>query len=360
MHTPSNDELTVFVGTYNPEDSDGLFVLRWQPEAGRLVVRSALSGIANPSFLAVDAGGTRIFAVSETGGENGGTVVAVSYDPSADALRRLNARSSHGSGPCHLSVDAAGAHVLVANYSSGSAAVLPIQADGTLGDATSTVQHHGSSVHPTRQAGPHAHSITLSPDERYACVADLGLDRLMVYRYDGQAGRISAHEPAWAGTKPGAGPRHLCFLPQRPFAYLINELDSTITAFRYDADQGAFTHVQTISTLPEGYQDDNTCADIHPSPDGRFIYGSNRGHDSIAVFAVDQESGRLALVQHQSSGGKTPRNFGLSPDGAYLLAANQDSDSIVAYRRDAESGALEPTGATISIPKPVCVKIRTP
>jgi 6-phosphogluconolactonase len=180
----------------------------------------------------------------------------------------------------------------------------------------------------------------------------------MVYRYDGTAGRISAHEPAWAGTKPGAGPRHFCFLPQRRFAYLIDELDSTITAFGYDADAGAFSQIQTISTLPDGYQDDNTCADIHPSPDGRFIYGSNRGHDSIAVFAVDQESGRLSLLQHQSSGGKTPRNFGLSPDGFYLLAANQDSDSVVAYRRDAETGRLAPTGATISIPKPVCVKIR--
>jgi 6-phosphogluconolactonase len=229
-----------------------------------------------------------------------------------------------------------------------------------LGEATAFIQHEGSSVDPRRQAGPHAHSINVAPDNRFAFVADLGLDRVMIYRFDPQRGTLEANNPPWASLAPGAGPRHFAFHPSGRSAYVINEMKSTVTAFAYDANRGSLDEIQTVTTLPESFIGNNTTAEVQVHPSGRFLYGSNRGHDSIAVYAIDAETGRLTFVEHESTGGSTPRNFGLDPDGRYLLAANQASDSVVVFRIDAATGALTPTGHSIEVPSPVCVRIVPP
>jgi 6-phosphogluconolactonase len=246
--------------------------------------------------------------------------------------------------------------VLVANYSGGSVSVLPIREDGTLGAATAFVQHEGSGADQRRQQGPHAHSINLDAANRFAFVADLGLDKIMIYRFDPAAGTLAANDPAWATLAPGSGPRHFAFHPSGKFAYVINEMKSTLTAFRYEAARGALDELQTVSTLPAGPVEGNTTAEVQVHPTGKFVYGSNRGHDSIAVFAVDAASGRLKLVQNESTQGKTPRNFGIDPTGHFLLACNQGSNSIVGFRIDQQTGELTPTGQKLEVPSPVCVK----
>jgi 6-phosphogluconolactonase len=256
-----------------------------------------------------------------------------------------------------VSVDHAGRNVLVANYGGGSVSVLPIGDDGRLGEATAFIQHEGSSVDPRRQTAPHAHSINVDPDNRFAFVADLGLDRVMIYRFDSQQGTLAANDPPWASVAPGAGPRHFAFQPGGRFAYVINELQSTVTAFAYDAARGALQEIQTLPTLPDDFSGSNTTAEIQVHPSGRFLYGSNRGHDSIAVYAIDADSGRLRFVEHESTQGDLPRNFGIDPSGRFLLAANQGSDSVVVFRIDGATGALTPTGQSIEVASPVCVRM---
>jgi 6-phosphogluconolactonase len=256
-----------------------------------------------------------------------------------------------------MSVDATGRFVLVANYGSGSVCVLPIGRDGGLGDAADVVQHQGSSVNPRRQQGPHAHSITLDAANRYAFAADLGIDKVMVYRLDTASGKLIPNDPPWAQVKPGAGPRHFDFHPSGKYAYLINELDSTITAFAYDASRGIIREIQTVPTLPADFRGASTCADVHVSPSGKFLYGSNRGHDSIVIFRIDEATGRLSYVGHELTQGKTPRNFAIDPTGTFLLAANQNSDTIVTFRIDQQTGKLTPTGHVAEAPMPVCLKL---
>jgi 6-phosphogluconolactonase len=253
-------------------------------------------------------------------------------------------------------VDSQGKNVLVANYGGGTSAVLPIQPDGRLAAPSSIIQHSGSSVNPERQEGPHAHSINLDAGNRFAFTADLGLDKVLIYRFDGAKGTLAPNAPPSVSTAPGAGPRHFAFHPSGRYAYVINELDSTVTAFRYDGQSGTLTTLQAISTLPAGFSGDTTTAEVQVHPSGRFLYGSNRGHDSIAMFAIDPDTGRLTALGHQPTGGKTPRNFGIDPTGAYLLAANQDSDNLVLFRIE-ETGRLTSTGQAIQVPKPVCVKM---
>ncbi len=281
---------------------------------------------------------------------------AFRIEPASGRLELLNQQSSGGAGPCHVTVDPTGRNALVANYGGGSVSVLPLGDDGKLGPASAFVQHQGSSVNPRRQQGPHAHSINLDPAGRFAFVADLGLDKIMVYRFDAAAGTLTPNDPAWAAVAPGSGPRHFAFHPSGKFAYVINELASSLTAFRYDAPRGALEEVQTVSSLPAGPVEGNSTAEVQVHPSGKFVYGSNRGHDSIAVFAVDGASGKLKLVEHESTQGKTPRNFGVDPTGRFLLACNQASDTIVGFRIDQETGALTPTVQTLSVPSPVCVK----
>jgi 6-phosphogluconolactonase len=285
-------------------------------------------------------------------------VTAFAVDRSSGKLAALNQEASVGSGPAHLVVDKTGSSVLVANYGGGSVAVLPIGSDGNLGKASAFVQHTGSSIDPKRQKEPHAHSITVDPANRFAYAADLGVDKVLIYRFDAKRGALVANDPPFASVRPGAGPRHFAFHPQRRFAYVINEMALTITAFAHDTSRGALAELQTVSTLPPDHatQAGYSTADVQVHPSGRFLYGSNRGHDSIVVFAIDQKTGRLALIEHESTQGSTPRAFGIDPSGRYLLAANQRSDSVVVFRIDQQTGSLTPAGHTIRIGSPVCVK----
>jgi 6-phosphogluconolactonase len=249
---------------------------------------------------------------------------------------------------------------LAANYGGGSVTVLPVDQKGALGPAVAFAKHQGSSVHP-RQQGPHAHCINLDASNRFALCADLGLDKVLIYSFDAKNGSLSPNDKqAFVKVSPGAGPRHFAFHPVLPFAYVINELDSTVTAFRWNSEQGKLTVLQSVSTLPEDFNGKSTTAEIAVSPDGRFLYGSNRGHDSIAVFSINLDTGRLSCFSHHSSGGQTPRNFAIAPNGQFLLAANQQSHNVVVFRIDRQTGKLEPTGKTVEIPSPVCVTFVMP
>ena len=256
-----------------------------------------------------------------------------------------------------MTVDRAGKNVLVANYGGGSVACLPIKEDGSLGEATSFIQHEGSGPNPKRQQGPHAHSINVDAANRFAVAADLGLDKLLVYRLDAAAGKLTPNDPPFVAMAPGAGPRHFAFHPGGRYAYAINELNSTVTAMTYDADRGVLKAIQSITTLPEGFAGVNYPAEVQVHPSGKFVYGSNRGHDSIATFAVDAATGKLTSVAHEPTQGKNPRNFGIDPSGRYLLAANQDGNNVVVFRIDAKTGKLTPTGSSIQVTAPVCIKM---
>ena len=355
------EEILVYVGTYTqPGKSEGIYVYRLDPATGALTFGSKATGLTNPSFLAIHPNHHFLYAVNEVGefgGKPSGAVSAFSIDPKTGALTYLNQQPSQGTGPCHLSVDKTGKFVLVANYGGGSASVVPIQADGRLAEPTDFVQHRGTSVNPQRQEGPHAHSINLDPANRYAFVADLGLDKIMIYQLDLAHGKLKPGEQPWAQVKGGEGPRHFAFHPSAKYAYVINEMGNTITAFAYDAAHGKLTELQTVSTLPSDFKGTSYCADIHVLPSGKFVYGSNRGHDSIVIFKIDEGTGKLSYVGHEPTHGKTPRNFGIDPTGNFLLAANQDSDTIVTFRIDQKTGKLTPTGQVTQVPMPVCLQM---
>jgi len=356
---PQSSSFFVYIGTYTKPQSEGIYVCRFDPSTGELTPPELAAETRNPSFLAVHPNNRFLYAVSEIShlhGKKSGGVSAFEIEPETGALKPLNQMPSGGAGPCHLVVDKTGSDVLVANYGSGSVAVLPIREDGRLGEPAAVVQHEGSSVNPKRQRGPHAHSINLDAANRFAFAADLGLDKILVYRFDPARGTLVAHTPPFVSVKPGAGPRHLAFHPTGAFAYVINELDSTVAAFAYDPARGVLTPVQTITTLPEAFHGVNYPAEVQVHPSGRFLYGSNRRHDSIVVYAIDTHNGTLRTVEHISTQGKEPRNFAIDPTGAYLLAANQNSDSVVVFRIDAQTGHLRATGKSVRVPMPVCLK----
>ncbi len=353
----SASTVPVYVGTYTGGESDGIYLLHLNQATGELSSKGLAAESVNPSFLAIHPSGRYLYAVNEIGdyeGQSAGAVSAFAIDSESDKLKLLNQQSSGGSDPCHLVVDRAGRHVLVANYGGGSVAVRRIEADGSLGKQTAFIQHEGSSVNPNRQQAPHAHSINLDRANRFAFAADLGIDRVLVYRFD--AGDGSLHPSSAAEVKPGAGPRHFALHPTMRFAYVINELDSTITAFAYQEEPGRLSPLQSVSALPPNFDGESHTAEVQVSADGKFAFGSNRGHDSIAVFSIDDASGKLTHVQTQSTRGKTPRNFGLDPTGKFLLAANQSTNNIVVFRIDSQRGQLQPTGYEVTIPSPVCVK----
>ena len=357
--TALSNTLIAYIGTYTSRGAEGIYTFAFDPATGALTPVDVTTGIENPTFLALDPQQRCLYAVSEVGtadGQPSGAVVAFSIEPQTGRLSLLNHALTGGKGPCHVCVDQTGQAVLAANYQSGSACVLPRLDDGRLGTATEVIQHQGSSVNPRRQRGPHAHSVTLSPDNRYAFVCDLGIDKIMIYRLDPARGKLTPNDEPWVETHGGAGPRHFAFHPTGDYAYVIDELDSTMIVFAYDRAQGTLERVQTISTLPEGFQGTNYCADVHVGPSGRFLYGSNRGHDSIASFEIDPATGELSPVGHQHTGGKTPRNFAIDPTGSFLLAANQDTNNLVTFRLDGETGTLTPTGHAIEVPAPVCVR----
>jgi 6-phosphogluconolactonase len=289
----------------------------------------------------------------------GGAVSAFAVDPATGGLTFLNRQSAHGGGTCFVTVDQTGHYVLAANYRSGTAVILPIEAEGRLGEASDWVQHTGSSVNAQRQEGPHAHSINLDPFNRRAYVPDLGIDKIMIYQVDLTEGKLIANDPPFAQLQAGAGPRHFAFHPNGRYAYGINELDSTMTAFLYNEADGSLTEQETLSTLPADFTGSSACADVHVHPNGRFLYGSNRGHDSIVLYEIDEATGRLTLIGHESTQGEHPRNFGLDPTGSFLLVANQNTDNVVIFRIDQDTGQLTPTGQILDVPSPVCVKFRT-
>jgi len=349
----------VYVGTYTGPKSAGIHAFRFNAKDGRAETPFLAAETAHPTFLALAPNKRFLYAVGELAtfqGKKAGGVSAFSIDRATGKLDLLNQVSSGGPGPCHLVVDATGKWVLVANYGGGSVALLPIQGNGALGEAVSFHQHQGSSVNAQRQEAPHAHGVTLDAANRVAIVPDLGLDRLMIYRLDAAKGGFTAHDPPHAAVKPGSGPRHLAFAPDGKHAYVINELSSTVTVYAYDSAKATLAEVQTVSTLPDGFDGNNWTAEIEVHPTGQFVYGSNRGHDSIAVFARDRQRGTLERVANVPTQGKVPRNFAIDPTGAWLWAANQGSDNLVLFRIDPERGLLQPAGVTVSIGAPVCVQ----
>jgi 6-phosphogluconolactonase len=351
--------LRVYIGTDTQGSSKGIYLAHLDLAKGRLKLAMGVAAeLANPSFLVMHPNRSLLYAVGEMdnfGGGKTGAVSALRIEPTTGRLHLLNQKPSGGAGPCHLAVDRDGKFVLVANYGGGSVACLPIEEDGCLGDAAAFVQHNGSSANRRRQEGPHAHCVTFDVANHFAFVADLGTDKIMVYRFDSASGKLAANDPPSVATAAGAGPRHLTFHPGGRFAYLINELDSTMTALRFDAQRGVLARLQTVSTLPEGFHGANTAAEVQVHPCGRFVYGSNRGHDSIVAFAIDPQNGRLRFVAHEATQGKTPRNFAIDPTGRYLLVANQDSDNVVVFRIDQATGRLWPTGSSVRVPSPMCV-----
>lgn len=354
----------VFVGTYTTISnraglkSEGIYVYQMEPAKGEMSLIQVMRDVMNPSFLAIHPNRKYLYAVNENSqftGKPGGGVSAFAVDAQTGKLSFLNSQLSQGVDPCHVSVDATGKYVLVANYSSGSMSLLPINTDGSLSPAVDFVQHHGSGPDPHRQEGPHVHSVNLDAGNRFVLVADLGLDRLMTYRLDLERGKLILQSEAQG--KAGSGPRHLDFHPNGQYVYLVNELNSTLSVYQYDPQDGKLEEIQVAPTLPDGYQGSNFPADVHITPDGKFIYSSNRGHDSLAIFRVDGTSGRLSVIGHASTQGMTPRNFVIDPNGNYLMAANQDSGTIVTFQINKQTGELSPTGQVTQVPAPVCIKI---
>jgi len=353
-------EMLVYVGTYTTGKSEGIYLYRMNLASGELKHVSTTSGVANPSFLTLDPQRRCLYAVNEVtdfGGKPGGAVSAFAINRKTGALQFLNQQPSLGGAPCYVTVARTGRFILVANYVGGNVSVISIERDGQLGAVSDVDQHQGSSVNPNRQKGPHAHSIVLDRANRYAYSCNLGTDKIMVYRFDSKNGKLTANQQPWVQVKPGAGPLHFAFDPGGRYAYVMNELDSTVTAFTFDSTKGTLKEAQTVNTLPDGFSGMNTTADIHVSPSGNFLYGSNRGHNSIVVFEIEKRTGKLRFVEHAPTGGRTPRNFAIDPTGTYLLAANQDSDTIVTFRLDPSTGRLKPTGFVAEVPSPVCLKL---
>jgi 6-phosphogluconolactonase len=350
-----------YVGTYTEEGSKskGIYAFRFDAATSDITPLGLAAETTNPSFVALHPNGRFLYAVNEVGnykGPNSGGVSAFSIDRATGKLTFLNELPSRGADPCYITVDQTGKYVLVANYTGGSVAVFPVLADGKLGEASAFVQHTGHGANPARQEGPHAHSIDLSADNRFAMVDDLGLDELDVYKFDASQGLLTPNSPPFARLDAGAGPRHFVLRPDGKFAYVVAEMGHTVTAFSNDAASGKLRPLQTITTLPKDFTGRNDDAEIRIHPSGKFLYASNRGEDSIVIYAIDKSKGTLKQVGSVPTGGKEPRNFEIDPTGALLLAANQKSDNIVVFRIDQKTGLLTPTGKVLEVSTPVCVK----
>ncbi len=357
----ANSRYIVFVGTYTQGDghAKGIYAYRYDASTGKTSSPELAVETTNPSWVALAPNGRFLYAVNELGnygGPNSGGLSAFAVDQATGRLTFLNEVATRGADPCYVSVDHTGRYVLVANYTGGSIAVFPILADGKLGAATAFVQHTGHGTNPERQEGPHAHSIMPTPDNRFAIVNDLGLDELLVYRFDSANGTLTPNAPPFAKLEAGAGPRHFALAPNKKFAYVINEMGKTVTAFSADLHAGVFKPIQYVKTLPEDFRGRNDDAEIEVHPSGRFLYASNRGDDSIAIYAIDPAKGTLKQIADVPTGGKEPRSFAIDPTGKFLFAANQNSDDIVMFRIDAKTGRLTPTGEKVEVPSPVCIK----
>ncbi|SVA63455.1 uncharacterized protein METZ01_LOCUS116309 [marine metagenome] len=348
----------VCFGSYSPADRESVHLFQLDLKDGSLKKLSAVSGLKNPSFLKIHPNGKFLYTVNEVAmfdGKRSGGVTAFALDVQGGKLTQLNQQPSGDTGPCHLTVDATGKFVLVAHYGGGSTSVLPINDDGSVRAVISQIKHEGSSVTP-RQKAPHAHSIHVGPNNKFAFAPDLGIDKVLVFRFDATSGTIVETKGGGVNLDPGSGPRHFGFHPSGKFAYVINELKQTVTAFRYRAKRGRLKTLQTISTVPQPVEGNST-AEVLVHPSGRFLYGSNRGHNSIAMFRIDKKNGKLTSLGHESTRGSTPRNFGIDPTGQFLLAANQQSDNVAVFRIDQDTGKLKFTGNEIKLSKPVCVRM---
>ncbi len=361
---PSPKRMDVYIGTYTGGESKGIYLLDLDLVSGEISDRGLVAEVASPSFLAIHPSKDLLYAVGELGeydGEkNNGAIHAYRIDPESGKLTLINSKSSRGAHPCHIVVDPSGKTVLVANYSGGNVSSVRLNEDGSLREKVSVYQHEGSSVNPGRQKAPHAHSINVDPSKQYAMAADLGADKIFVYKLDAEKGELTPHDPPSVSTPPGGGPRHFAFHPSGRFAFTNNEMQMSITSFKYDASRGVLEILETVPTLPEeeghGKVSGNSTAEIQVHPNGQFLYCSNRGHHSIVVYAINQETGKLTYIETESTQGKTPRNFGIDPTGTYLLAANQGSSDVVVFRINPQSGELDATGHKFSVPTPVCVK----
>ena len=353
----SEKPIWVYLGSYAKGAEQGITLCEFHPSSGKLEKKKVFGGIANPSFLEIHPSKKFLFAVNEIGsyeGKKAGSVTAFTINPDTGDISEIDRLSTKGGAPCHLSIDAKGKTLFVANYSGGSVISYRIRKDGALKERT-FVQHEGSSVDPRRQTGPHGHSIKPDPSGKRVYAADLGLDKVLVYKV-GKGGNLKPSDPPFANTQPGGGPRHIDFHPSGKFAYVNLEMTSKVSVFVHDAKTGALKEIQTVSTLPENFEPHNSTAEVLVHPSGKFVYCSNRGHDSIAVFSIDGNSGKLTFVEREPTGGKTPRNFCIDPSGAFLLAANQSSNNVVVFKIDGKTGALAPTGSSIETPKAVCVR----
>lgn len=358
LHADDNGNLRVYLGTYTNDTSLGIYVSTLDSATGKLTPAELAAEAKNPSFLAIHPSRKFLYAANEIfefEGKKTGSVSAFSIDAATGKLTLLNQCVSMGRSPCHLTIDAAGKNVLVANYHGGSVAVIPLESNGRLVGPHISIQHTGSSVDKRRQASAHAHSINLDPTNKFAFVADLGLDKILIYQFDGLESMLVANDPFTGVVAPGSGPRHFAFHPSNKYAFVNNELTSTVTSFAFDPTKGSLTEIQTLSTLPEPTPGNSTAETVvHPS--GKFVYVSNRGHNSLAIFQCDPETGQLMAIGHASSGGKTPRNFNIDPSGRYAVVANQDSNKVVVLHIDQETGKLTPTGNSIEVGRPVCVR----
>ena len=348
----------LYVGTYTQPQSSakGIYAYRFDAKTGKLADLGLMAETPNPTFLAVHPNGKYLYAINEINtfqGKQAGSVVAYSIDRATGKLTLLNQVSSGGPGPCHLIVDATGKTLLVANYAGGSFASFPIMPDGKLGEAASFVQDRGSSVNKSRQSEPHAHSVNLPKSNKFMLGADLGTDKVMIFKLDAANGKIAAGDPPSASVKPGSGPRHMAIAPDQKHVYVVNEMGSAVTTFEYDANTAAMKEIDMVSTLPADFKGQSTCAEIAVDARGRFVYASNRGHDSIAVFAVDAKTGKLTLIQNQSSGGAIPRSFTLDPSGNWLIAGNQNTNNLAILKVDRKTGKLTATGDKLDLGAPV-------
>jgi 6-phosphogluconolactonase len=346
----------VYFGTYTGAKSKGIYVSRMNDE-GKLSAPELVAETANPTYLALHPNRKFLYSIGEVskfGGKKAGSVGAFAIDGKTGKLTALNTQTSGGDGPCHIALDEKGGCVVVANYGGGSVEALPVNKDGSLGEPGTFIQHEGSSANKSREEGPHGYCILVDPSQKFALACDLGLDKVLIYKLDATKGTLTPNDPAFGVVAPGSGPRHIAFHPNGKFAYVISEMACTMTAFTWDSNRGALKEFQSISTLPGELQKGFSTAEVYVHPNGKFVYGSNRGHNSIVVYACDEKSGRLTLVEHQPTQGKTPRHFGIDPSGKFLLAENQDSASVIVFRIDQSTGKLTATGEKIEVGSPVC------
>ncbi len=354
---PQIGKLWVFVGTYTGKLSKGIYRYEMDPATGKLANGELAAEVANPSFLAIHPTGKFLYCVNEggtVGGSKNGGVTAFALNAKTGKLTKINEQPAGGAGPCHVTVDPKGKTVLIANYGGGSTNAYPIDADGKLGEASAFIQHTGKGG-AKGNIPPHAHSVNVSRDGRFAFVADAGIDKILVYKLDSETGKLTPNDPPFFATARGAGPRHFAFHPSAPLAFVINETDSTLTSMSFDAARGVLTRIQTVPTLPKDYKGGNSTAEVVVHPSGKFVYGSNRGHDSIVGFTVD-DKGEMTLIGHTTDGVKEPRNFNIDPTGQFLVVGSQRSNTIVVFQIDPRTGALKPTEHKVEVGTPVCIR----